>query len=163
MLVVLDANPIIGLSKGGIFHLLPRAFHHIYIPKPIWEEVVERGNGRPGQMEAEAGRADGWLQVTTTTVPASFRHDYQLKGNDAYVAKLAVDLRAHLVVTDDKKLRRAARSLGFNLAGTAALVAAFKQLDFIPSCRDVLDRMIREEFGIEQIHYDSALLQSGEA
>ena len=162
MLVVLDSNPIIGLSKGGVFELLPRAFQHIHIPKPIWEEVVALGRGRPGQAETQAGRDAGWILVTTTSVPLAFQQRYRLTGNDAHVAKLAADLAADSVLTDDKILRRALQELGLGMAGTAALVGAFKQVGLIPSCRDVLDRMIHHEFGIDPIHYLSALLQSGE-
>ena len=99
MLVVLDSNPIIGLSKGGVFELLPRAFQHIHIPKPIWEEVVALGRGRPGQAETQAGRDAGWILITTTSVPLAFQQRYRLTGNDAHVAKLAADLAADSVLT----------------------------------------------------------------
>ncbi len=162
MRAVLDANPIIGLSKGGVFHLLPHLFGELHVPEVIWDEIVVEGKGRPGQAEVETAKRAGWLHVTHVAVPARFRQRYQIKGNDAHVVKLGDDLKADRILTDDTVIRRAARTFGLSVTGTAALVATMKQLGVIPSCLVVLDRMIHEGFGIAQDQYDQALLQSGE-
>lgn len=47
---VLDANMVIGLVKGGVFHLLPSLYAPLYIPTGVQQEVLTV-QGRPGEKE----------------------------------------------------------------------------------------------------------------
>lgn len=162
MRVVLDANPVIGLSKGGVFHLLPQVFREIHLAEAIWDEVVVHGQRRPGHLEALDAKKAGWLHVTPVTVTPAFRSRYRIKGNDAHVVRLAATVSADRVLTDDKVVRRVVVSLGMAVSSTATIVVALRQLDMIPSCKDVLDQMLSQNFGISAALYDEALRQAGE-
>lgn len=162
MRAVLDANPLIGLSKGGVFHLLPQLFAEIHLPRAIWQEVVVNGQGRPGSGEATAARDAGWLRITPVTVSSAFLQRHQIRGNDAHVVALAQHLAADRVVSDDRVVRRVVRSLGLPAISTAAVVVALRQLDLIESCRTVLDQMLAGGFGISAGLYDEALRLTGE-
>ncbi|MDI1290947.1 MAG: hypothetical protein PSX37_13480 [bacterium] len=97
------------------------------------------------------------------TVTPAFQHRHGIWGNDAHVARLATILSAERVLTDDKVVRRVVVSLGTAVSSTAAVVVALRRLDVIPSCKDVLDQMLSQNFGISPALYDEALRQTGES
>ena len=72
-------------------------------------------------------------------------------------------MTADRLITDDKLLRRVAISLGLATAGTATVVVALRRLDLVPSCRDVLERMLSEGFGIAENLIGDTLRQAGES
>ena len=53
-----DSGPLINLAKVGQFALLQEVFQRIIIPMEVYEEVVVRGEGRPGASET---RAATWI------------------------------------------------------------------------------------------------------
>jgi len=48
MIVVSNAGPLIALSKLGLLSVLQDLFGEIIVPEEVWNEVVERGKGKPG-------------------------------------------------------------------------------------------------------------------
>jgi predicted nucleic acid-binding protein len=50
-IVIADSSCLIALSKIGELGLLERLFSHIFIPQAVYQEVVIRGEGRPGSKE----------------------------------------------------------------------------------------------------------------
>lgn len=50
---VADASFLIGLCSINQFKLIPKMLDMLYIAPAVWEEVVERGVGRPGAQELE--------------------------------------------------------------------------------------------------------------
>ena len=53
MIVVCNSSPLIALAKIERFDLLKSLFGRIYIPEAVWEEVVLKGQGKPGVEEME--------------------------------------------------------------------------------------------------------------
>jgi hypothetical protein len=43
---VLDANAVIGLAHGGVFHLLAFVYRTIYLPPAVKDEMLGPGAGR---------------------------------------------------------------------------------------------------------------------
>ncbi len=55
MIVLSDSGPLIALSKIKHLDILRKFFDKIIIPQAVWTEVVEKGAGRPGSKELNAG------------------------------------------------------------------------------------------------------------
>ncbi|KJR41967.1 hypothetical protein MCHI_002140 [Candidatus Magnetoovum chiemensis] len=51
MKVISNSSPLIGLSSLSISYVLKELFNEIYIPEAVYNEVVEKGEGRYGQNE----------------------------------------------------------------------------------------------------------------
>jgi len=51
VILVLDASALITLARIGRLDLLRQIATAVYIPEALYEEVVERGQGRPGSTE----------------------------------------------------------------------------------------------------------------
>ena len=71
---VIDANVVIGLSKGDVFSLLPKLFQPLYVAKSVEYEVMHLGWGRPGSMELQQALADGWIVSISLPVKARTLH-----------------------------------------------------------------------------------------
>jgi predicted nucleic acid-binding protein len=49
VIVVSNSTPLITLAKVGYFDLLQKLFAEVTISHEVWEEVVVRGDGQPGE------------------------------------------------------------------------------------------------------------------
>lgn len=66
MIVVCDATPLILLAKLSDFKLLKTLYQQIYIPRQVYDDVVTKGKGKPGEEELEEGKGD-WIKVRTVS------------------------------------------------------------------------------------------------
>ncbi|HID86766.1 MAG TPA: DUF362 domain-containing protein [Anaerolineae bacterium] len=63
MIVVSNAGPIIALAKIGQLDLLSALYGEIIVPQAVYEEVVEKGRGRPGSQEVQVW-TNCWVLVS---------------------------------------------------------------------------------------------------
>ena len=61
-MTVSDSSPLISLARIGAFALLEEEFAPLVIPPAVYREVVEQGEGRPGDPETRTGLAAGWIR-----------------------------------------------------------------------------------------------------
>ena len=65
---VVNASPLIFLSKSGYLNLLQAVGEQILVPDPVAQEIRRRG---PGDITARALEETSWLQVAqAAAVPA---------------------------------------------------------------------------------------------
>ena len=53
LIVVADASFVIGISLCGQWDTLKVLVETLIVADEVWKEVVERGEGRPGEKESE--------------------------------------------------------------------------------------------------------------
>jgi predicted nucleic acid-binding protein len=109
-LIVVDAAPLIYLSKMGRLDLLKRLYSKIVIPQGVWDEVVTEAQGRPGASELETGVSEGWIKVEKVTLPKRLLGE-GAEGVDADVIALAKKMSLPLL-TNDRALATIARTAG---------------------------------------------------
>jgi predicted nucleic acid-binding protein len=63
---VVNASPLIFLSKGGLLELLRLAVDEIVVPLPVASEIDQRG---AADITAQAISKTSWLVVTETSPP----------------------------------------------------------------------------------------------
>ncbi len=122
MKVVVNATPLIALSLVGQLSLLREMFDAVIVPVAVYEEVVLRGQGRPGA--AELGQAD-WLQVMSPVRTVAL--EPMLLGLDAgelSVLLLAQEIEPDWVVIDERLARRVAQAMGLPVKGTLGILLA---------------------------------------
>lgn len=151
---VVDANVVIGLSKGNVFSLLPKLFQPLYVAKSVEYEVIELGRGRPGSMELQQALADGWIVsafALGNTLPT-----------DREAVEVAKKYRVDYILTGDLEVAKMAEEEGLGHLSTLDIVALLKLAGHIPSAASVLEVMADGGFGMSADHRQAILRITGE-
>jgi len=153
--VVSNASPLIALSNIKQLKLLEKLFQRIVIPEAVYKEVVEEGKGKPGAIEVKKA-IDKWIEVKKV------RNSDEVKAlralldyGESEVIVLAQEIKADLLILDNKEPRIFAKHLGFKLIGTIGiLILAYEKgflkdpLEKIFELREkgfyISDRLLRE-------------------
>lgn len=124
--VVADAGPLIGLARIGQLDLLRRLYGRVVVP-PAVESELAIGSDRPGANALEGAIRAGWIAVDTLANAGAFQDLLMLLGaGEAEAIALAQRRRARLLLVDDARGRRIARSRGVPVAGVAGVLLAAK-------------------------------------
>lgn len=147
-IVVADSGPLIILSKTGHLPVLEKFFREVNVPAEVWTEVVDLGKGKPGSGEVSNAK---WIKVRKVNDSRSVEIlSHELGQGEAAAIVLASELKADLLLMDDKIPREIAKSLGLKVAGTLAIIheAVRKRVIVSKSFEDVVDRMRKNGFWI---------------
>lgn len=66
---VLDANVIVGLTRGEVFQHLSRIYAPLLVPPAVVQESVVQGEGRPGSQEPDAALGQWITRVSRRRPP----------------------------------------------------------------------------------------------
>jgi uncharacterized protein len=150
--VVADTSPLIAVHQLGQLSLLQRIFGEIYVPPAVAREV------NPGMPALPS-----WIVVRTLAQPIALEIlCASLGAGESEALSLALEVKAELVVVDDRPARRLALNLGLPVAGTAGVLVRAKRLGFIPEVRPLLDEIIRRGFRLSPAIREKALADAGE-
>jgi predicted nucleic acid-binding protein len=114
---VVNASPLISLSKIGRVDLLLKPGRSLIVPEAVREEVLRGGEDDPARRWLEAG-VD--VNVRTATVDPQVGA-WSLGAGESAVLSLSMELGA-LAMLDDREARAAARTLGVRCSGTLGIV-----------------------------------------
>lgn len=158
---VLDANGIIGLSKGGGFHLLSSIYAPLFVPTLVRAEVIQQGRGRAGVTELQQALG-AWLVEADPDHQLLMRYAALRSPADRSVLALAQERGVDHILTDDGPVRREAAQHGLRCLRAPEVVVLMKDQGLIAAVKPVLDRMRQEGFGIAEAVYQGALRAAGE-
>jgi len=162
LIVVANASVLIGLSSIGYLHLIQEQFSgKVLIPPAVWKEVVEQGGDRPGSHQVS--KAD-WINVhDLKNQDISTILKMELDEGESEAIALADELKADVVLLDEKDARRIAKQLGLRVLGTIGILVWGKRIGKINNLRQVLDMLKnRAMFRISHTLYQQALKLVGE-
>lgn len=162
MIVVLDSNAVIGLSKGAVFELLPRLFSQVLVAPATYEEVVTNGQGRAGVAELAAA-AGAWVTVTDPSLQSRSEFGAVQNQRDREVLALAYEIQPDFLVTGDEEMIRFAIARGLRVMSLLELLQAARRMGIVSALRPVLDAMLAQGFGIPQADFEKALREAGES
>ena len=154
MIAVSDSSPLITLSRAHQLQLLREFFGQIAIPRKVYEEVVVAGAGLPGAEEVRASR---WIQVhpdplePLESVKAACAG---LGGGEQCAIYLASALTTDLVLIDEERARRAAKTVGLSVVGSIAIL---ERGAFLHSVGDL--RLVYLDLIEQGIRFDHRLLE----
>lgn len=110
MIVVSDTSPIMNLAAVGRLELLERVFGRVVVPSAVRQELSAMGSAASGLASIEGL---SWVEArdveNRTLVDALL---LELDPGEAEAIALAVELRAGLLLMDERRGRRAASALG---------------------------------------------------
>lgn len=117
-LVIADTGPVNYLILIGYIDLLPRLFEKVTLPAAVQDELMDIG--APPEVRSWASDPPVWVELLETHgVKRGF---VGLGEGEAAVIALAELLHADLLLIDERKGVRAARSQGFRVTGTLGLL-----------------------------------------
>lgn len=137
-LPVINASPLIYLSKARLLHLLQLLGPEILVPQAVATEILERGSS---DTTAQAIETVEWLQIIETPTVVPIIQSWDLGPGESAVLTWAYQHPGCEAIVDDLAARRCATALEIPVRGTLGLVLVAKQRGEIPSARAVLDQL----------------------
>jgi len=161
LIVVSDASPLISLGAVGRIELIRQLFGEISIPVAVLHEITVAGLERPGAVDVQA--AD-W--IVSRTVENDFLPralEGELDRGEAEVIALAVELRADLVLMDERRGRRVASRFELKILGVLGILVDAKRKGLLLKIEPVLEDLhTRAGFRVSRALYRRALEEAGE-
>ena len=134
MIVVSDTSPITALLTIGAAELLAQLFQEVVIPAAVRDELLRSHPLLPP-----------WLQVKTVQSPSRVcEYAQTVDVGEAEAIQLARELRADRLLMDERKGRTLALREGIPVIGLLGVVLLAKRRRFIPSARQLLQRLESE-------------------
>lgn len=118
MLVVSDADVIIHLLKLDKLPLLQLLFNEVFIPAYVEQEVRFKEN------PAFALAAGSYINIQPTSQAAAEQMSvaHGIHAGEAHLKALGEELKAKIMLTNERKVRIAAREEGFQAVGTIGII-----------------------------------------
>lgn len=143
MKVVSNASVLISLSAIGRLRLLQDRFPDgIAIPQAVWREVVSEGGTRLGALEVAKA---SWIRVQDISAgPVLPLLLSELDAGEAESIALAIEMRADVILVDERDARRAARSMGLNVLGTVGILIWARRTARLPELKAELSALLEK-------------------
>lgn len=134
MIVVSDTSPLTALLTVEQAELLVRLFGDVVIPVAVSAELLRSHDRLPIWLRVESLRepTQAWIYAAT------------VDRGEAEAIALARELKADLLLMDERKGRRLAREEGVAVLGPLGVVLLAKRRGLIPSARALVNRLENE-------------------
>lgn len=152
MIVVSDTSALSSLIDIDQIALLWKLYDEVIIPVGVRDELLKRHTPVPS----------GIVVRTCSDVPAVRQLAVHLGPGEAEAIILAKEIKANLLLIDERKGRAFASREGLPIIGVLGVLAAAKQKGLIPSLASVLDELIGTGFFVSPDLRRSILNRVGE-
>ena len=162
MIVVSNTSPITNLAAISQFDLLHRLFGEILIPEGVWSELNAQGKRWPGSLEVENS---AWIyRKLVNDQPLITTLERDLDRGEAESITLAIELKADLILLDEREARHAARRLGLPKMGVIGVLLLAHSRHEIDQLKPLLDDLRQKaNFYIDDQLYQAVLEQVSES
>lgn len=156
---VVNASPLIFLSKAGMMHLLQQKVEEVLVPEPVVQEILKRGSQ---DFTAKVLESIDWLKpVEVAKIPALIQ-SWDLGPGESSVLAYAYANPGVTAIIDDGPGRYCAETLGLPLRGTLGLVMIAKNKGFIPAARPIVALLKQHGMYLSESVIDRAMSLIGE-
>lgn len=142
MIVVSDTSPLNYLILTGYVHLLEALYGRVVIPRAVWDEL--RSPGAPAEVREWVDAIPDWAEVREPVGPLAAPN---LDPGEREAISLALELRADLVLLDERRGRREAAGRGLAVTGTLGVLDAAARRGLI-DLSEALTRLRRTSFRV---------------
>jgi predicted nucleic acid-binding protein len=152
---------LIALSRIGQLDVLRELYTDVTVPPGVAQEVTANGAGQPGAEEVSAAAWITLAEVRDQQLAASLKRD--LGEGEAEAIALAAELKADLLIVDDRLARQVAGTLGLTIVGTVGVLLEARRRGVLPKIKSCLDDLVDlAGFRISEELYARALEEAGE-
>jgi predicted nucleic acid-binding protein len=142
MIIVSNTSPLSSLAKINRLILLQQIYNQLMIPEAVYDELMDI---RAGNQVNTAIKNASWITVRKVT---DLELVNKLKGNldqgEAEAITLAVELKADLLLIDERLGRREAVRLNLPITGVLGILLIAKKRRLIESVREVIDDLMTQ-------------------
>ncbi len=153
--VVSNSTPLIALSQVNRLDIIKELFGSIIIPDAVFIEVAVDKKGRAGKDEVSIAK---WIRTMKVSNPlAADFLSVNLDPGEAEAITLSKEIKANLLLIDDKDGRKAAKSVDIPITGTVGVLLRYyegKKEDF----KLALDELIAKGFRLREQEYEKFLM-----
>jgi uncharacterized protein len=158
LVVISDTSPITNLIAIGRLGLLNKLFVDIVVPIGVYNELIEIPRNETTLKDCN------WIHVRETRnliTVAEFLND--LDQGEAEAISIAIELKADLVLIDEKLGRRIAEENGLKITGLLGVLQRAKLKAFIDEVKPILDQLIEDTgFRVHPKLYKEVLISVNE-
>jgi len=156
---VVNASPLIFLSKAGVIHFLQQAAPDIVVPQVVALEVGRRGRN---DITARTLANNPWVATVEVPVIPPLIQSWDLGPGESAVLAYARTHPGVVAIIDDGAGRRCAETLGVPLLGTLGLIMIAKKRGLIPTARPVIALLKQQGMFLSESIIDRAMDLIGE-
>lgn len=140
MIVISNSSPLIALARVRRLDLLKHLFGRVIIPPVVYEEVAPQGK-YGDQYEVIHAAVTDFIDVIAPTMDYAFTR--MLQEGERGVLNLTLDMKADILIMDDRKARNEAKELGISamLALTSDILKQAENEGMIPSYPDLMEEL----------------------
>ncbi len=164
MIIVSDTSPIANLAAIGQLALLRQLYATIIIPVAVYNEMVAVDKIVPGAVEVQTL---SWIQ-TQTVADAQRVAEVQTRQDgidlgEAEAIVLALELKADLLLMDERRGRELAINYGLKVIGLLGVLLQAKRNGFVHTVKPLMDQLIEDaDFRVSSQLYAIILQTAGE-
>jgi predicted nucleic acid-binding protein len=157
--VVLNASPLICLSKSGLAGIFPTLFQKIVVPEAVIKEITAEGKT---DFAAKTLISQSWVR-RIADIPLDPRVvAWDLGEGESAALSFALKNAGFWAVMDDREARRCALSIQCRFIGTLGILLLAKRRGIIPSLRESLGKLQGAGFWLSASLVDEICQRSGE-
>jgi predicted nucleic acid-binding protein len=148
-IIIADTSCLIGLNNIGRFDLLRDTYTSISITPEV---KLEFGEPLPD-----------WIEITP--VPDRQKQlllELEVDKGEASAIALALEKKDSLLIIDEKKGRKIAKSLGINILGTLGVLIQAKKAGFLSALKPEIEKLEQTGFRISEVLKVNILASVGE-
>jgi uncharacterized protein len=158
VIVISDTSVITNLAAIQHLALLNQLYRQVIIPEAVYRELADIDPPVPGTLEAQSV---DWLQVRSVTnlnVVEQLRSEVRLDSGESEAIALALELKADLLLIDERRGRAEADRLGLRIIGLLGILVEAKRRNLIAAVKPLIDAMIAtSEFRVSPALYNKIL------
>ncbi|MGI8669086.1 MAG: DUF3368 domain-containing protein [Aridibacter sp.] len=144
MIVIADTSPINYLVQIGEVELLEKLYGQIVIPNAVFEEL--KSDFAPIVVKKWISNKPHWLEIKN--VNSELDEDLAtLDKGEAEAIQIAKELKADLLIIDEKLGRKTAKEYGLKIIGTIGVLALAKEKNLI-NISEVIQKLENTSFYI---------------
>lgn len=156
---IINASPLIFLSRSQHLDLLQTFASEIWIPEPVAMEIMHRGQQ---DITARAIEQTEWLITKPISSIPTIITEWRLGAGESSVLALAAKHSGTEAIIDDLVGRKCAASLNIPVRGTLGIVLVAKKRGLIPKARPIIEDMMAAGLYLSRKVVDEALSKVGE-
>jgi predicted nucleic acid-binding protein len=157
---VINASPLIIMSRGGFTDLLRCFADEITVPRPVADEISARGSD---DITLRTVREKSWIHLDRTRVVIpEIIAAWGLGIGESSVLAYALAHPGAEAIIDDLQGRKCASNLNIPVRGTLGIVLSAKKRGVIPQARPVIEKLLMSGLYLSRYVIDTALKKVGE-
>lgn len=156
--VVSNTTPIISLLKLNQLDLLKQLYKQIYIPTAVFNEI-EAGKDKEFYKDLST---INWINIIEIKDKISVKYFLDLDSGEAEAIVLATELKADLIIIDEKLGRFHAKHANLKVTGTIGILLKSKAVGLIENLKPLLIELTEKNVWINEKLKREILEKAGE-